>query len=44
MTVRTVENGMGVAVACKHAKCAAADKQEVGVSWDPTMAMLADGG
>ena len=44
MTVLIVENGMGVAVACKHAKCAAAGKQEVGVSWDPTMAMLADGG
>ena len=44
LTVRTVENGMGVSVECKHAACAAADKQEVGVSWDPAMATLADGG
>ena len=44
LTVRAVEDGMGVSVECKHSECATAGTQQVGVSWDPVMATLAAGG
>ena len=40
LTLYTVEDGTGVAIACQHSRCAAAGKQEIGVSWDSRMPLL----